>query len=51
MFKFARQHIWATFVDQMGAFVFVIRLVYAFDRSMKKQCEKVVGQIITKLQG
>jgi hypothetical protein len=52
MFKFARQQIWATFVDQMGAFFFFIRLVYAkVVASMKRQCEKVVGQIITKLQG
>jgi hypothetical protein len=44
---FANQHIWATFL-QMAASSFVIELgcakLVAF---VKKQCEKVVGQLIT----
>ncbi len=39
-FVFVYQHIWATFL-QMGASSFVI----------EHGCEKVVGQLITKLQG
>ncbi len=50
-FGFVDEYIWATSL-QMGASSFVIepscaRLV-AF---VKKQCEKFVSQIITKLQG
>jgi hypothetical protein len=39
-FEFVGQHIWATFLDQMGAFGFVTRLIFVeMVAFVKKQCQ------------
>jgi hypothetical protein len=49
-FEFVRQHVWATFVDQIGAYGFVTRHVFekvvAF---VKRQCIEAANQLIIEL--
>jgi hypothetical protein len=41
-FKFVGQHIWATFLDQIRASIFVTREIYGdVVACMNQQCEKV----------
>jgi hypothetical protein len=43
---------WATFLDQIGASIFVRREIYGnVVASMNQQCEEVATQLIVKLQG
>jgi hypothetical protein len=45
-FEFVSQHIWATFLDQMGASNFVTRHDFVkMVASMKKQYEEVVNNV------
>jgi len=50
-FKFVKQHVWATYVDQIGAYGFVTRHVFekvvAF---VKQQCIELANQLIIELQ-
>jgi hypothetical protein len=47
-FEFVSQHIWATFINHIGALVFVTRDVYGdVVASMKQQCQEVATQLIT----
>jgi hypothetical protein len=51
-FEFVGQHIWATFLNQMGASNFVTKRDFVeMVASMKKQCEEVASHFIIKLQG
>jgi hypothetical protein len=50
-FEFVGQHTWVTFLDQMRSSSFVTRHVLVeLVTYVKKQCEKVMGQLMIKLQ-
>jgi hypothetical protein len=50
-FEFVGQHVWATYVNQIGAYGFVTKHVYekvvAF---VKRKCIEASNELITKLQ-